>query len=108
MTNVEDYLQAMDVFVFPSRFEGLGIAALEAQCAGLPVVLSDHVPGEVRVSDNVVFLPLEDGASRWAEAVRSLPGSQRKDQSRAVRDAGFDIRMTASVIRRLYLERKQS
>ena len=43
VTNVQDYLFTMDVFVFPSLFEGLSVAAIEAQCTGLPVVASDTV-----------------------------------------------------------------
>ena len=42
--NIADYLCAMDVFIFPSKFEGLGIASIEAQASGIPVVMSDRIP----------------------------------------------------------------
>ena len=106
VTNVEDYLQAMDVFVFPSRFEGLGIVAIEAQCSGLPVVASSAVPTDAKV-DNMTFLPLSEGADRWADMVLLHKSSGRKDNSQKVRAAGFDARHTADMIRRMYDFRKR-
>ena len=58
--DVSKLYQAMDIFVFPSRFEGLGIAAVEAQAVGLPVVCSMDVPNEARITDHVTALKLEN------------------------------------------------
>lgn len=58
--HVERLLWAMDVFAFPSRFEGLGIAAIEAQAAGLPVICSENVPEEVWVTKLVVRCPVKN------------------------------------------------
>lgn len=51
VTNVYDYLQAMDVFVFPPLYEGLGIALIEAQASGLPCLISKNIPSECEVTD---------------------------------------------------------
>lgn len=67
--DVNDLMQAMDVFVFPSLFEGLGIVAIEAQLSGLQVFLSDRVPKEVNLSSKCHFLSLEIPAKEWAESI---------------------------------------
>lgn len=61
--------QAMDVFVFPSRFEGLPMALLEAQANGLPCVVSDAIVPDIQVNQNLYRLSLQDGPKRWAECV---------------------------------------
>lgn len=67
-----DLYQAMDVCLFPSKFEGLGITAVEAQISGLPVIASDAIPREVAFSDLVTFLPLSESAGFWAERIIEL------------------------------------
>lgn len=86
-TDVERYYQAMDVFVFPSQYEGLGMAAIEAQACGLRVVASTEVPAAVRISNNVVFLPLSAGAKTWAQFVQgeAMDGSDYDIESQAPR-----------------------
>jgi glycosyltransferase involved in cell wall biosynthesis len=62
VSNVEDYMNAMDLFLFPSHYEGLGIVNIEAQVNGLPCIISDKVSREVDVSafGKVKFFPLEE------------------------------------------------
>lgn len=70
--NVEDYYNAMDVFLFPSRYEGFGMAMVEAQANGLACVASDVVPEETNVTGRAVFLPLEASADQWVTALLSM------------------------------------
>ena len=100
--NVEDYLQAMDVFVLPSLFEGLGIAAVEAQCSGLPVIASDAVPSDADTG-NMTFCSLDSPASVWAQEIGKKRNEVRKDSRPAAEEAGFDINETAGLVRELYL-----
>ena len=64
---INEVVQAMDVFAFPSRFEGLGIVAIEAQASGLNCVASDAVPRTITIQDKVAFLPLEGHDNEWIE-----------------------------------------
>ena len=72
--DVDKIYQAMDLFILPSQFEGLGVVALEAQAALLPCVLSCGVPEIVRVNENVVFVPLKDSPEQWADTVEKMLG----------------------------------
>lgn len=101
-TNVEDYLQAMDIFLFPSRFEALGIAVVEAAAAGLPCLVSDQVPEDAAVTEHVRRLPLEIPA--WTDALEeaSQLRFERQDCAGAVRAAGYDIKRQAKVLEALY------
>lgn len=99
--HVERLYWAMDVFAFPSRFEGLGIAAVEAQAAGLPVVCSDHVPPEAKLTGRVRALSLDDDAGAWARALLDLAAetAERAAGADAVAAAGFGIAAVAAKIR---------
>ncbi len=103
--NVPDCLSAADVFAFPSEYEGFGIVALEAQCAGLPVVASEGVPREIRVTDDVCFLKAEHtekAVLEWADKLCAYRGTARRDNSAAVAAAGYDIRSAAAQLKKLY------
>lgn len=99
--NVEDYLQAMDLFCFPSYFEGLGIAAVEAQAAGLKCLISDTVTKEVALTDLVSFLPLKEEV--WKEALKNavIEGS-RKHFDKEIEEQGYDLRSAAKRLMALY------
>ena len=97
--DVPQLLGAMDVFAFPSLWEGLGIAVVEAQAAGLPCVISDTITKEVGLSDLVRYLPLGD-AEAWADAL--LERRAREDVTDAIVKAGYDIRVTAQRLTALY------
>lgn len=71
-TETEKVYSAMDIFVFPSKYEGLGIVALEAQISGLPCCVSTAVPKDIIISDNVDFISIEDNAiSLWCNKILS-------------------------------------
>ncbi len=83
-----EWYKASDVFCLPSRYEGLGMVAVEAQAAGLKCILSENVPKEADVGGDCVFLPLKK--ELWAaEMQKSCPHFYGGEQK--VRDAGYDI-----------------
>lgn len=90
--DVPDLLQAMDVFVFPSIYEGFGIAVIEAQASGLLCFTSDGVPVECNVTGLVHQMDLRAGASAWAEAIIStMHDNIRRSYRKEICDAGYDI-----------------
>lgn len=102
-TDVDRMLQAMDVFVLPSLYEGLPLSVIEAQAAGLPCLISDKVPIECKKTDLVTQIPLEAGASAWAEAVLAAAKMPRVDTLPQLRAAGFDIQANADWLADFYL-----
>ena len=97
-TRVPALLWAMDVFAFPSVFEGLGIAAVEAQAAGLPTLCSEHVPREAGVTPLFTAVPLSQGPEGWARALLEAAKTQtdRAEAADLVYQAGFDVSEVAA------------
>ena len=89
--DVDELYQAADVFLFPSLYEGLPIALLEAQAAGLPCVISDVISRQATVTDLVRAVSLEASPEKWADLVISCFDSERKDTRNDLIAAGFDI-----------------
>lgn len=102
--DVHRLLRAMDVFVFPSLWEGLPIAVLEAQLAGLPVVTSEAVPVEAFVSPSFRRISLGASAQQWADAVLQIvlqhQGSLDFNDPRVMR---ISIDYHSRILRSLYL-----
>lgn len=101
-TDVDRMLQAMDVFVMPSHYEGLPVTIVEAQCAGLPCLISDGVPIECKKTDLVSQLPLDAGADAWAKAALAAIREPRLSPLDEIRAAGFDIAESAAWLTEFY------
>ncbi len=94
--DVPELLQAMDIFVMPSRFEGFGIVAIEAQAAGLPTLMSDVLPKETTVTDYAVRLSLNDSCETWSAQMRAMLNKMPKcDKSKQLKKSDFDIEKAA-------------
>ena len=76
--DIPELLKAMDVFILPSRFEGLGIVLIEAQVSGLPCVTSDNIPNEAYQSKNITKLSLSSPKKEWVNALLNPVGNIEK------------------------------
>lgn len=99
-----DFLCAMDCFVFPSIWEGLPLALLEAQANGLPCVVSDTVAKEAAMLDNIKFLHLDDFGG-WIDELLYKSNAEREDNEvvqKKFAEKGYDITINANVLRECY------
>ena len=101
--DIPDLLIAMDVFLFPSLFEGLSVASIEAQAAGLPCLISDKVPIECKKTDLVKQIPLSASPERWAEEVIEAAKTERRNTYKEIAAAGFDIKENTEWLENFYL-----
>lgn len=100
--NVEDFLCAADCYVMPSLYEGLPVAAVEAECSGLPTVLSDNITREVQLIDNVSFVSLKESVGVWCDQVLRYRNESRKDEGENVMKGGYDVKDVAKKLQNYY------
>lgn len=88
-----------DVFVMPSLYESFGLVTIEAQCCGLPCVLSDTIPEDIKITEHVEFLSLKRSAAEWADRICSIldsvEPSKRKGDTESVVEHGYSIQHEA-------------
>lgn len=100
-------LQAMDLFFFPSKYEGMPIALVEAQAAGLPCLVSDTVTQDVAVTGLVHKLSLEAGVRDWADKALILARETvREDTGAQIRAGGFDVKELAAGYEKRFLPKR--
>lgn len=104
-TDVNRLMQAMDVFVFPSLFEGLPVTLIEAQVSGLPCMISDQISEECMVTNGVVVTKsLSEPPSRWARDILKLIHHPRKNHTKEIQASGYDIGSAARQLEKFYLQ----
>lgn len=99
------FLSAMDIFVFPSYYEGFPLSLIEAQTSGLPCIVSSTVTTEARITEDVHYLGLDCPLEVWCELIEkvSLHGERKRDSVRFVKNAGFDVQQTSKWLEEFYL-----
>lgn len=103
--DIQQFYNAFDAFLLPSIYEGLPVVGLESQSAGLPMFFSTAITPEASACELGHFIPLSDGASRWAEKVieetaKNMP--VRRSHAKEVADAGFDSHTEAVRMQKFY------
>lgn len=104
--DMADLYSAMDMFILPSKFEGLPISVIEAQTSGLPVIVSDKITKEVDVTNSVKFLSIEEGVEQWVTEISTSvfrKPENRKAAQQIVASKNYDIKNVASQLEQFYL-----
>lgn len=105
-SDVPKLMQAMDAFVFPSLYEGLGIVVIEAQASGLFCVVADTVPKDTNISGNVEFISLNEPSTYWAGKILELHNSyKRTNLVNELIQSGYDIKQTSYWLQSFYFEK---
>lgn len=101
--DIDAFLSAIDIFLFPSLYEGLPVTLVEAQASGLPCLVSSHITKEVDLG-NIYRMDLETEAAAWAEKLLELT-QLRKDRNSVtakIKESGFDVTESAKWLQNFY------
>lgn len=103
--DVNEVLQAMDLLLFPSKFEGLPLSLIECQAAGLKCIISDKIPSEaILIPENVDVISLNKNPKYWAEKIYSFRNFKKENVSELIINSGYDIDENAKNLEKKYLE----
>lgn len=105
-SNVNDYYQAMDYFVYPSRFEGMPGTIVEAQTAGLRCLMSDTICKEVIATDLVTTRSISEDPGLWADEIEQHLQYQRSSRVDEMKELGFDVHGQAVLMTDFYTREK--
>ena len=100
-TDVPAYLSAMDVFVFPSLFEGMPYVLLEAQNNGLPIICTKNIDPSVQITDLIQRVDIKDEAA-WIQALLTTNHSERQSYDNEVKLSGYDLASLADLMAKVY------
>lgn len=100
--DVNELMQAMDIFILPSRFEGLPIVAIEAQVSGLKVILSDRISRETALSERCKFVSITESADKWAEKILSNIDYDRDTLNLSECEYCFDVIQQNNAIKEIF------
>ena len=103
-SDVNRLMQAMDVFLFPSLYEGLPVTMIEAQAAGLPCVVSSEVPKETEITKLVKRVSLRKSEKDWISEILMAENIERCNQTVQIKKNGYDIVENAKRLQKFYLE----
>ena len=110
--NITSWLSAFDIFVFPSLFEGLGVALLEAEAIGLPVIASRAtMPKEVAITSNFIFYPLTASPKEWAKTIIKISEDKHRLSQQEIveefKSADYAIKDESKKLESNFIERKE-
>ena len=100
--DVHEILNALDVFLLPSRYEGLGIVAIEAQANGLPCIVSNAVPDECNISSSFIRIDNCDDVNSWSENIKRY-NIRNRDAYKQCTLSGYDICNTVNILKKIYM-----
>lgn len=100
--DIPDLLQVFDVFVLPSIFEGLPLVGIEVQAAGVPCVMSKNITNEIKVTELVEFLSLNESALSWAKKIASFKKHIRKDTYFDLINSGYEEKQASQNLQLYY------
>ncbi|MCL2426031.1 MAG: glycosyltransferase [Oscillospiraceae bacterium] len=102
-SDVNEIMQAGDVFVFPSFYEGFSGTIIEAQTAGLPCIISDTITHEVCLTDHIVQVPINKGVEPWVEQILQFESAERVNNYQLVCEKGYDVFTLCDNLEKFYL-----
>lgn len=100
--DVQNIMQAIDVFILPSIFEGLPIVGVEAQCAGLPCIFSQNITKEVQLTENTYFLSIEENdIHKWVKKIGQISNKKynREENTKRITQKGYNINEETTKLR---------
>ncbi len=107
--DVHELLQAMDIFIFPSLYEGLPVSVIEAQASGLNCILSECITKEVEVTDLISYMSLEEYCEKWAQKAIDIMNSancmNRTKYNEILGSSQFEINESSKILENFYIER---
>lgn len=102
-SDIPDLLRAMDVFLLPSRFEGLPVVLVEAQASGLNIFATDSITSEVEITNLVTRLPISESPKYWAEKIIEESKDRiRENTYEEILKSGYDIKNSAKWLEEFY------
>lgn len=100
--DIPELLQAIDIILFPSLYEGLPLTLIEAQAAGLKIVASDTVAKEVDLTGLIMFKNLNEPAEKWAKLILENLDYPRNNNHKLIVKGNYDINSNAKKLQQLY------
>ena len=105
--DVEKLYPVMDCFVFPSKWEGLGVVLIEAQASALPCFVSTSVPKDAKVTDLIQYLSLKESSKVWAEKIINIHSNVREEKKddviEQITNSGYNIKNNSHILKEIYM-----